>query len=122
MITSRTYSTYAGNMAWLFQTYNADATVDVKQVSDRVESSSIWSYEFQDIASAPPIFLPSESMEYESYPPNHPAWDKADEALAEIWANSEYVSPEDDAKWLAEIRASWDKRIESLYDESDQWE
>jgi hypothetical protein len=49
-------------------------------------------------------------------PPNHPIWDTIDAVLEKLQAESAYVSSEEDAAWLDEIRTYSSYNLDALDD------
>jgi hypothetical protein len=112
-----TYTTGAGN--FFFTPARNIGTLNPYEST--VKETSVWQ-EYTSDTSAPLIFITPELIEPDVLPANHPLWDEVDSLLEEIWAKSEYVSPEEDAAWLDEIRSAGMEDLEDLFGNSDSWE
>lgn len=111
---NRPLSTYSTEGSQLFRSYQTGGVVK----SMYFETKSVWSYTIED-TTYPVIFYAPGIIDPGILPPNHPIWDHVDTVLEKIWAESTRVSPDTDDEWLENIRASWNNRIQELYDESD---
>ena len=118
---NKSVTAYAGGTAWLLQLNAEDVVATAAPIARDKHKNYVWSFNFSD-DTGPLVFYSPDIGEPSSLSPNDPVWDYVDSILEKIWANSNYVSPEEDAEWLREIRSGWSSHVEEMFDEFDSRE
>jgi hypothetical protein len=116
MVMSKAITTYEGGTAWFLPFNDTDLMVTSKLPPKKLGDQAIWIFDAS--VNRQPLIFYSPDVEDESVlSPNDPIWEYVDSILEKLWANSDYVSAEEDDRWLDEIRSSWGSNVEDMFDE-----